>query len=144
MTETAEIGTERDKLRSYLFDVSGRLDKVLVAAAPVLPKQKISQEQAVAILCRDHPNNEALKTLARLLADLDPLVAFLESELLPAIADGASDLDSVIKREAIVRDDKEVKSEPSKPETEKPAAEPKSELPKPAEQKETPKKKSAK
>ena len=61
--------------------------------------------------------------------DLDPLLTFLESELVPALQDSANDLDSVIKREAIVRQD-EPKGELPKSENEKPPVEPKVEPPK--------------
>ena len=119
MTKTAALE------REVFFDIGERLDKLLLNVAIVLPPPKITQQQALDALCNDD-SPEGLKTLARLLADIEPLLTFLESELVPALADGANDLEAITKRETLQRQEEpkteSPKSEPAKPETEKPAA----------------------
>ena len=81
---------------------------------------------------------------------LEPLLTFLESELVPALADGASDLDSITKRETLKREEEPKgelpKSEPPKGGEEKPPAESPREakIEPPADQKEIPKQKKSK
>ena len=111
-----------------VFAVSDRLDALLKAAAAVLPKPKFDEGRVLATVA---PGNGGLRGALRILIAVEPLIQFCESELLPVLVDGAADLDTVVKREAIVRDDKEFKNEPPKNENEKPAAEVKPEPPKP-------------
>ena len=143
MSETATIK------REVFFEIGDRLDKLLSDVAIVLPPPKITQQQALEALCDDN-SPETLKTLARLLADLEPLLSFLEAELVPALVESNNDMNTIsgrkaLKREELKREDEKPRVEP-KSGNEKPPAESKveaskSESPKPVEQKEIPKKK---
>ena len=109
-----------------VFAVSDRLDALLKAAAAVLSHPKFDEGRVLATVA---PGNEGLRGALRILVAVEPLIQFCESELLPALVDGAADLEAITKRETLQREE-EPKSEPPKSETEKPAVEPKADPPK--------------
>jgi hypothetical protein len=74
----------REEAAEILQQIGDRLESVIKAAAPALPEPEYNYEEIFQAIFTE-PNLNPLKPAARVILLVEPLVSFVESQILPII-----------------------------------------------------------